>query len=780
MEEYKPVEIEKKWTKVWLEKKVYRAVDFDSRSKSYILIEFPYPSGERLHVGHARSYSCMDAVARKRRMQGKNVLYPMGWDAFGLPAENYAIKTGVQPSITTAKNIANAKAQAISWGLSFDWDREINTTDPDYYRWTQWIFVQMFKKGLAYKAEIPVNWCPICKINLANEEVIDGKCERCGSQTERRKQSQWLLRITRYADRLLRDLETVDYREDIKQQQVNWIGKKQGKRIRFGEVDVFTTKPETIAGVTFVGVAAEHKFATEAAVGNKEVAEYLNMMKNKADRERKMETGKSGVFTGSYVKHPVTGQNLSVWIADYVMMESGTGAIMGVPGGDERDREFAKKYGLPIVEYQDFEGKVGEEMVTYHLRDWVFSRQHYWGEPIPMVFCQTCADRGECGFSEENAACPADWNSTGWWPVPEEELPVELPKVEKYQPTDTGESPLAGITDWVNTTCPKCGGKARRETDTMPNWAGSSWYYLRYIDPQNNKEIVDEKKLRYWLPVDWYNGGMEHTTLHLLYSRFWHKFLFDIGVVPTSEPYAKRTSHGVVLGPDGKRMSKSRGNVINPDDVVNKYGADTLRLYEMFMGPFDQTVAWSWEAVEGVFRFLKRVWRLAIDNWQLVKSSDEARWRVGRLVAKLDADLEATKFNTAVAALMEFSNWWGEHKNEVGREVVEVFVKALAPLAPFITEELWEIHRKDLGSVHYQQWPMVADKGYFEAEITIVVQVDGKMRALLCLSAAEGQEGVVQLALKETKVAKLVEGKKYRVVYVPGKVVNFVVDGGSN
>ena len=756
--DFKPADYEKKWIEKWGKEKINNAIDGDKRQKNYLLIEFPYPSGERLHVGHARSYCCLDAVARKRRMQGFNVLYPIGWDAFGLPAENYAIKTGIHPSITTKKNIANSKEEAISWGLSFDWDREINTTDPGYYKWTQWIFVQMFKKGLAYKQEIAVNWCPSCKINLANEEVIDGNCERCGTKTERRKQAQWLLKITAYADRLLEDLKTVNYREDIAAQQVNWIGKKVGRKIKFGEIEIFTTKPETIKGVTFVVLAPEHKKTVELAKKNKQLEEYLIEVKNKSERNRQVEAGKTGVFSGIKVKNPVTEEEIPVWVADYVMAETGTGAIMGVPAGDERDLEFARKFGLPVVEYEPYLQEVGEKMVTYHLRDWVFSRQHYWGEPIPMIFCPSCAKVME---GKENC---------GWFPVPESELPVKLPEVEKYLPTDTGESPLAHIESFVNTVCPNCGGKARRETDTMPNWAGSSWYYLRYIDPLNNGVIGSPEKFKYWLPVDWYNGGMEHTTLHLLYSRFWNKFLFDIKVVPVSEPYTKRTSHGVILGSDGRKMSKSKENVINPDDVVVKYGADTLRLYEMFVGPFEQTVAWSWESLEGTYRFLKRVWGLVSCGQKAEGSSGEAKNRMAKLVKKIESDLENIKFNTAVAALMEFVNWWAGHKEEMGIDMVEVFLKVLAPLAPFMTEELYQKFNK--GSIHMQSWPRLEIESYKE-KVKIAVSVDGKVRATMIQESNDPVENE-KMALKIENVRKYTDGKRYKVVYVPGKIVNFV------
>ena len=741
---YLPTEVEPKWIKKWQETNIYAAIDNDKKPKSYILIEFPYPSGERLHVGHARSYSCLDAVARKRRMQGMNVMFPMGWDAFGLPAENYAVKTGIHPAITTKTNIERSKQQALSWGLSFDWNREINTTDPDYYRWTQWIFVQLFKKGLAYKQEIAVNWCPSCKTNLANEEVIDSKCERCGTETERRRQSQWLLRITAYADRLLEGLKTVNYREDIAAQQVNWIGKKEGALVKFGDLEVFTTRIDTILGVTFIVVAPE--IAKEWKNLPKEALEYIEVALGKSERERKQKTAKTGVDTGVRVWNPATGQDVPVWVADYVMMDVGTGIVMGVPAYDDRDGDFAKEHGLPMDKKElvgpEITDKFSIKSYMYHLRDWVFSRQHYWGEPIPMI------------------SCPKD----GWVNVSEEQLPVKLPDLEKFQPTGTGESPLAKVDAWVNTTCPVCGEPAKRETDTMPNWAGSSWYYLRYIDPKNSSCLADLEKLKYWLPVDWYNGGMEHTTLHLLYSRFWHKVLYDLGVVPTDEPYAKRSSHGMVLGVDGKKMSKSRPEtVINPDEVVAKYGADALRLYEMFMGPFDQKISWSWESLEGVHRFVKKVWNLSqIDGGQ---GTDEAKNLLAKLVAKIDSDLENNKFNTAVAAMMEFINWWGEHQMEIGKAEIEVFLKALAPMAPFVTEELWNKLGNEF-SIHTQAWPQLQIAKTNEV-VKLAVQVNGKLRGV-----ASSEEEAVRME----NVVKYLDGKKYRVVFVPGKVINLVTE----
>jgi len=810
---YTPSEIEGKWVEKWSKEKLYEVTEDSQKPKSYVLIEFPYPSGDRLHVGHARSYSCLDAVARLRRMKGMNVLYPMGWDAFGLPAENYAIKTGVHPSVTTKQNIDHAKKQAMAWGLSFDWTREVNTTDPDYYRWTQWIFIKLFEKGLAYKEEITVNWCPSCKTNLANEEVVDGKCERCGAETERRKQAQWLLRITAYADRLLEDLNTVNFREDIAAQQINWIGKKAGINIRYKvqgarfknqEIEVFTTRPDTNFGATFVVLAPEHDLVAQVAKTSVKVRNYVKTALDKSERERQMEgKKKTGVFLGLYAINDLTGDQMPIYVSDFVLSGFGTGAVVGVPGHDVRDFEFAQAMKLPIrrvvvgndgdtteitkieqvqeeegimvnsgfldglniheatvrvMDYMEEKG-LGKRASSYHLRDWIFSRQHYWGEPIPMVHCSKC----------------------GWVPVPEEQLPVKLPQVEKYQPSGTGQSPLATISEWVNTTCPACGGKATRETDTMPNWAGSSWYFLRYCDPLNNKVLGDKEKLAYWLPVDWYNGGMEHTTLHLLYSRFWHKFLYDLGIVPTAEPYARRTSHGVVLGPDGKKMSKSKGNVINPDEVVSKYGADTLRMYEMFIGPFEQSVAWSWESVEGVFRFMKRVWTLITsqETNMVTQSSGEAVRRLHALNKKIENDLEGMKFNTAVAAMMEFLNWWTDHKSELGKAEIEKFVLLLAPMAPFISEELYQRLRgpsDKFSSVHTQSWPKYEVEFERDQEVTMVVQVDGRVRAKITTKASAERTEIEKLALEQENVKKYLDGKKYRVVFVPGKVVSFIVE----
>jgi len=806
---YLPHKIESKWQKRWQKDGVYEASDTSKKPKSYILVEFPYPSGKRLHVGHARSYCALDAVVRYRRMSGYNVMYPFGWDAFGLPAENYAIKTGIHPTVTVKQNVETAKAQAISWGMSFDWSREINTTDPAYYKWTQWIFLQLHKEGLAYREEIPVNWCPSCKINLANEEVVNGNCERCGHSTERRMQRQWLLKITEYADRLLSDLDTVNYREDIKQQQINWIGRKEGVNITYDVVGTkhkltcFTTRPDTNYGATFVVIAPEHELISKITTNEQKdkVEEYISKVMNKSELDRISEgRKKTGVFTGSYAKNPLTGQEMPIYVSDFVLLSFGTGVVVGVPGHDTRDFEFATEFGLPIRRVvissggdesaidsvnKVYEGdgvavnsgfldgmstnvakeKImdhlekkgwGKRAVSYHLRDWVFSRQHYWGEPIPIIHCP------KCGEVE----------------VPEKDLPVELPFVENYKPTDTGESPLAAMKEWVNVSCPKCGGKAKRETDTMPNWAGSSWYFLRYTDPNNDKEFASKPKLNKWIPVDWYNGGLEHTTLHLLYSRFWHKFLFDIGKVPTPEPYAKRTSHGNVFGSDGTKMSKSKGNVVNPDDYIEGYGADTFRIYMMFIGPFEQNVAWNDESVMGVRRFLNKTWALldsVISSKNKVSSANVLKI-VHRLVKKVEEDLENIKFNTAVAAMMEAVNDLNSMSSEVGIDAATIFIKVLAPFAPHMAEEMWE----KLGekySVHTSSWPKVADEFLEDEEVEIVVQLNGKVRTTVKIPSEKLDD---ELFVKEKSLSALnMRGidkvsDATRLIYARKKIINFV------
>jgi leucyl-tRNA synthetase len=799
MNGYNPQEIEPKWQKYWEENNFYRAEDFSDRFKSYILIEFPYPSGSGLHVGHARSYSALDAVARKKRMEGKNVLFPIGWDAFGLPAENYAIKMGVHPKETTASNIANYKRQLKSLGLSFDWSREINTTDPKYYKWTQWIFLKLFEKGLAYQAEMPVNWCPSCKIGLANEEVVGGNCERCGSQVEKKILKQWMLRITAYADRLIEDLEKVDFPEKVKLQQVNWIGKSYGTEIDFkvedsGEViRVFTTRADTLFGVTAVVLAPENPLVGKLIkTDNKDSAEkYISEAKRKSDFERtKTEKEKTGVFTGSYCLNPASSEKVPIWIGDYVVASYGGGAVMVVPAHDKRDYDFAKKYGLQIKEvvsggdiskeaFVDYgvlmdsgefsslssedaiekitgwlgQKGLGRKTVQYRLRDWVFSRQHYWGEPIPIIHCQKC----------------------GQVPVPEKDLPVELPFVEKYQPTGTGESPLAAISDWLNVKCPKCQGSAKRETDTMPNWAGSNWYFMRYADPENEKVLTDKDKLRYWLPVDWYNGGFEHTTLHLLYSRFIYKFLYDINVAPGPEPYQRRTSHGIVLAEDNRKMSKSFGNVVNPDDIVKEYGADTLRLYEMFMGPFDQAIAWSTNGMKGCYRFLEKVWKLISESGFARESSPEMISALHKLNKKIDEDLVSTKFNTIIAAFMEFINFCQENKKNIGRDAAEKTLILLSPFAPHITEELWQkLGHKE--SIFLQEWPKAETELLREESITLIIQINGKIRDRVAAKNDVSEEEARDIAISREKVKNWISGKKIKkTIFVPGKLINLVV-----
>ena len=717
MKEYDPKEIEKKWQDKWDETGQNNATNISDKPKWYSLIEFPYPSGDGLHVGHPRPYIGMDIISRKRRMEGFNVLYPIGWDAFGLPTENYAIKTGKDPRVVTEENSSNFKRQIKSLGVSFDWSREINTTDPKYYKWTQWLFLKFLEHGLAYKAKMPINWCPKDKIGLANEEVVDGKCERCGTEVEMREKEQWMLKITAYAEKLLQDLETVDYPERVKASQRNWIGKSEGALIKFDDIEIYTTRPDTIYGATFLVVS-----------------------------------GKEDKFTGRYVTNPATKEKIPVWEAEYVLSDYGTGAIMGVPADDERDMIFAKKHDLPIVTeykkagFEDF----GKKVIKYKLRDWIFSRQRYWGEPIPVIHCVEC----------------------GAVPVPESDLPVLLPEVKNYQPTDTGESPLATIDSWVNTKCPKCGGEAKRETDTMPNWAGSSWYFLRYMDPENSESFASKDALNYFAPVDWYNGGMEHTTLHLLYSRFWNKFLFDIGLVPTNEPYKKRTSHGIILAGDGEKMSKSRGNVVNPDKVIEQFGADTLRVYEMFMGPFEQAIAWSEASLVGPRRFLEKVWRLNSSAWSDLSVDDN--FEMNSVIKKVSEDIENMSFNTAVSSLMIYTNTL-EKRGGVTKDEYEALLKLLAPFAPHMTEELWGTlgHSE---SVHATPWPAYDESKLIKSEITMVVQVNGKVRAQIVVSKDQNQDEIEKLALSNADVSKWLEGVEVKkVIVIPGKVVNIVV-----
>ncbi|MFC1613163.1 leucine--tRNA ligase [Patescibacteria group bacterium] len=917
MENYNPKEIEPKWQKKWEDKHLFEADDFSDKEKKYILLEFPYPSGAGLHVGHVRSYTALDVIARKLRMQNKNVLYPVGWDAFGLPTENYAIKNKIHPKIATEQNIGTFKKQIKSIGISFDWNREINTTDPDYYKWTQWIFLKLLENGLAYKDNIAINWCPSCKIGLANEEVVDGKCERCGAQTEKRQKEQWMLAITKYAERLIDDLDTVDYLDKIKTQQVNWIGKSEGATVKFeirnskfeinfkiqnsnnkiDYLEVFTTRPDTLFGCTYMVVCPEHSLIAnfESSISNiDEVKRYIEQSQKKSDLERTdLAKEKTGVkLEGLMAVNPVNNEEIPIFVADYVLSGYGTGAIMAVPAHDERDLEFAKKYGLEIKEvvlanntktpsneeafgdredscprrkitnchyinsiydnkefvkskgaepmeglepsnhqvtirdqhhatgssapnllYQknseisnkcfisegininsDFldglktnqakekiikwleKKKVGEKKVQYKLRDWVFSRQHYWGEPIPVVHCKKC----------------------GIVPLPEDQLPLELPDVRNYEPTDTGESPLANIKDWVNTTCPKCNGPAKRETDTMPNWAGSSWYFLRYIDSQNGKALADPKKLKYWMPVDLYNGGMEHTTLHLLYSRFWNKFLYDIGVIPTSEPYAKRVSHGMVLAEDGKKMSKSLDNVINPDDVIKQFGADTLRVYEMFMGPYGEAIPWSTDGLKGVRRFLDRVWNLQnkIVGAQNFAPADKIVGAIHELpksvsleslvhktVKKVTEDIENFKFNTAISAMMILVNEM-EKEKEIALEDYKLLLLILSPFAPHLCEELLEIIQIDeckkienrKSKIKNLEWPSYDSALVKDDTINLVIQINGKLRDKVEVSADISEEDAKKISLEREKIKEWVKGKDVvKVIFVKGKLVNIVI-----
>ncbi|MFH1896286.1 MAG: class I tRNA ligase family protein, partial [bacterium] len=718
---YNPKSIEPKWQKAWDEKGIYKTSGDLSKPKFYALVEFPYPSGDGLHVGHSFTYIVLDILARKKRLEGYRVLYPMGWDAFGLPTENYAVKTGTHPSEVTLKNTDRFRNQMKSLSLAYDWDLEINTTDPSYYKWTQWIFLQLLKKGLAYKAKVPVGWCPSCKIVLANEEIVGGCCERCGAKVARRLQEQWMLKITDYADRLAADLDLVDYPEFVKLAQRNWIGRSEGVEISFPvkekelKIGVFTTRPDTMYGVTFMVVAPEYgdlkSLVTEGQ--HQAVFDYVEKAKSKSELERISDIkNKTGVFTGSYGINPLNGEEFPIWVADYVVASYGTGAVMGVPAYDKRDKSFVEKYSLgfkdvPLENMEEITEKIvkagfGKKRTSYHLRDWVFSRQHYWGEPIPVVNC------GKCQIV----------------PLDEKDLPLELPRVEKYEPTETGESPLASIPSWVNTKCPKCGGPAKRETDTMPNWAGSSWYYLRFCDPRNSESFANYEKLDYWMPVDIYLGGAEHTTLHLLYSRFWHKFLFDLQLVPGVEPYKARRQHGVILAENGEKMSKSRGNVINPDDMIKEFGLDALRLYMAFMGPYDQTMPWSTTGVDGTRRFLVRVWRLFLSEHKVTNTGTPALLRsLQKTIKKVGADVDKLKNNTAVAALMSFVKEW-ERGGSLSSEDAGKFLVILAPFAPHITEELWAALGRPF-SIHNQAWPEFDKNLVFQEEVVVAVQVDG-------------------------------------------------------
>ena len=797
---YNHKELEVKWQKVWDDEKAFETSKDYSKPKFYALVEFPYPSGQGLHVGHPRPYTALDIVARKRRMQGYNVLYPMGWDAFGLPTENYAIKNHIHPKIVTKNNVERFKNQLHSLGYSFDWDREVNTTDPNYYKWTQWIFLKLFKAGLAYKSEMPINWCTECKVGLANEEVVNGVCERCGAEVVRKVKSQWMLKITEYADKLIQDLDGVDYIERVKVSQKNWIGKSQGAEVDFaiaGKEDklrVYTTRPDTLFGATYMVISPEHpmieKYKDE--LNNYDaLVEYREMAARKSDFERtELAKDKTGVMIdGLCAINPVNGKQIPIWVSDYVLMSYGTGAIMAVPAHDERDWDFAKKFNMPIIEvvagsevsveeavYTDVatgtlvnseflnglsvaeakekiiafleEKGIGTAKTNFKLRDWVFSRQRYWGEPIPIVKCEKC----------------------GYVAINESELPLELPEVESYMPTDNGESPLAAMTEWVKTTCPCCGGPAERETDTMPQWAGSSWYFLRYTDPTNDKALASKEALEYWLPVDWYNGGMEHTTLHLLYSRFWHKFLYDNGVVPCKEPYQKRTSHGMILGSNGEKMSKSRGNVVNPDEIVEDFGADTLRTYEMFIGAFDLSASWSDDGVKGCRRFLDRVWKLQDILVEGDTYSADMETKMHQTIKKVSNDFENLKFNTAIAAMMALINDFYK-KNEVNKAEYTTLITLLNPVAPHITEELWALMGNE-GRVYQTAWPTYDEAKTVESTIEIAVQINGKMKATIKVAADVDKDSAIAAA--KVALGDKLSGNIIKEIYVPGKIVNIV------
>lgn len=836
---YHPQAIEKKWQKKWAEKPLYRAEDFAKAKKYYALVEFPYPSGEGLHIGHAFTNTILDVLARKKRAEGLNVLHPMGWDAFGLPTENYAIRSGIHPAVITKKNTKKFHDQNDRLAMSYDWAREIDTTDPAYYRWTQWIFLQLFKHGLAYKETTPVGWCPACKIILANEEIVGGKCERCGHEAEKRNQKQWLLRITAYADRLADELDEVDYPDYVKASQRNWIGRSEGLEEDWQvegmdlKLKTFTTWPHTTWGATFMVIAPEHPvievltMGTKFEKGAREFAKKA--IQEKIKNPHNVEKNKEGYFLGRNVINPLSGRKMPLYIANFAIYEYGTGIVKCTPTHDQRDFEFAKKYdldfvpviypkgskpldpakmkkaytgegvmmnagsftGMPtekarreVAEYSVKHGH-GRWVVNYHLRDWIFSRQHYWGEPFPMVYCPACAARKMTWwetpegkkfkplFKLENRKKMA-----GWMPLPESGLPLELPRVEKHQPTSTGESPLANVKGWVKTECPHCGRAAQRETDTMPNWAGSSWYFMRYCDTDNHSFLADRKKMDYWLPVDLYLGGAEHTTLHLLYSRFWHKFLNDIGVVPGKEPYAARRQHGVILGEDGQRMSKSRGNVINPETVMDKFGVDALRVYLMFMGPYDSTMPWSTKGLEGSYRFLARIWRFCHEKGKIgPKTAPGLTGELHKTVKRVGEDIETLKHNTAISALMEFLNAWSGQgsldKNDAG-----VFLRLLAPFAPYLAEELWVEVLGNRFSVHRQPWPKFDPKRAREERVTVVIQVNGKVRGQIDSKRAESRDrvGMEKAAAEDANAAKYLKGKRVKkVIFVPARLINFVV-----
>lgn len=790
---YKHLEIEKKWQEIWEEKGVFHASDSHEKPKFYALVEFPYPSGQGLHVGHPRSYTAIDIIARKRRMQGFNVLYPMGWDAFGLPTENYAIKNNIHPAIVTKNNIKRFKKQLQSQGYSFDWSREINTTDPEYYKWTQWIFLKLFEKGLAYKSQASVNWCTSCKCVLANEEVVNGKCERCSSEVIRKNKSQWMLKITEYAQRLIDDLDLVDYPEKVRAQQINWIGRSSGAEVYFKttkgkEIKIFTTRPETIFGATYLVISPEHPLISElsGSISNlEEIQNYKVQAGKKSDLQRtELSKEKTGVkIEGIEAINPVSGEEIPIFVADYVLMSYASGAIMAVPAHDSRDGEFAEKYGLPVKEVISENGgketmvnseflngltpkaakksildwlsanKKGNEKINFKLRDWVFSRQRYWGEPIPVVHCEKC----------------------GYVPLKESDLPLKLPDLEKFETSPDGESPLVYAKDWVNTTCPKCGGKAKRETDTMPQWAGSSWYFLRYLDPKNSSELASPEAIKYWMPVDWYNGGMEHTTLHLLYSRFWYKFLYDIGIAPSPEPYKKRTSHGLILGENGEKMSKSKGNVVNPDEIVETYGADTMRIYEMFIGDYEQPAPWSTKGIRGSKRFIDRVWGLQDIISQPNESNKKLESSFHKTIKKVTEDIENLKFNTAIAALMALINEIYA-AGSITREQLKVFTLLASPFAPHIAEEIFSICKLGEGFASLQSWPVFDESKCIDNEVEMVLQINGKIKAKVSVPRGLGKDEILKIAKENESFSKnLGEKEIIKVIYVQDKLLNVVV-----
>lgn len=790
---YKHLEIEKKWQEIWEEKGVFHASDSHEKPKFYALVEFPYPSGQGLHVGHPRSYTAIDIIARKRRMQGFNVLYPMGWDAFGLPTENYAIKNNIHPAIVTKNNIKRFKKQLQSQGYSFDWSREINTTDPEYYKWTQWIFLKLFEKGLAYKSQASVNWCTSCKCVLANEEVVNGKCERCSSEVIRKNKSQWMLKITEYAQRLIDDLDLVDYPEKVRAQQINWIGRSSGAEVYFKttkgkEIKIFTTRPETIFGATYLVISPEHPLVSElsGSISNlEEIQNYKVQAGKKSDLQRtELSKEKTGVkIEGVEAINPVSGEEIPIFVADYVLMSYASGAIMAVPAYDSRDGEFAEKYGLPVKEVISENGgketmvnseflngltpkaakksildwlsanKKGNEKINFKLRDWVFSRQRYWGEPIPVVHCEKC----------------------GYVPLKESDLPLKLPDLEKFETSPDGESPLVYAKDWVNTTCPKCGGKAKRETDTMPQWAGSSWYFLRYLDPKNSSELASPEAIKYWMPVDWYNGGMEHTTLHLLYSRFWYKFLYDIGIAPSPEPYKKRTSHGLILGENGEKMSKSKGNVVNPDEIVETYGADTMRIYEMFIGDYEQPAPWSTKGIRGSKRFIDRVWGLQDIISQPNESNKKLESSFHKTIKKVTEDIENLKFNTAIAALMALINEIYA-AGSITREQLKVFTLLASPFAPHIAEEIFSICKLGEGFASLQSWPVFDESKCIDNEVEMVLQINGKIKAKVSVPRGLGKDEILEIAKENESFSKnLGEKEIIKVIYVQDKLLNVVV-----